>query len=279
VVQCCACAHIFSIVRQDIDFEQLYSSGKYTISDTRGTLFDRILSNDDRLIFLQLYQLGIAPEKLLDFGCGKGQFLHRAAKQGWEVKGIETAKKRAEFGITEYGLDISTREYEAGRVEDGPFDVITLFHVLEHLPAPKELLRELVDNNLAQNGYLVIEVPLLESLQSRVAGKRWMHLDPPLHLSHFSQKVLLELLGDLGLEAKKYGYLSLHLGILGMVQSIMNLFGYSKNLIDELKFRRTRRLILSIVLALPLASLLELIAVVFKRGGIIRIYCSRSKGS
>jgi len=275
IVRCHSCGHYFSNITNDIDFEELYSGGNYKVIDTRKLLFDKIISIDDRLIIWQLSKLKVTEKTLLDFGCGKGQFIYKALKYGWKVKGIETAKNRAKYGINEYGLDISTCEYRTGLVDGAPFNVITLFHVLEHLPRPKELLRELIDNNLTQNGYLVIEVPLFESLQSKVAGKRWMHLDPPLHISHFTKSSLLKLLGDLDFNPVKYEYFSIHLGILGMVQSVMSLLGYNRMIISELKFRRTKCLIISILLVLPLAFFLELLAVIFNKGGVIRVYCKR----
>jgi hypothetical protein len=58
-----------------------------------------------------------------------------------------------------------------------------------------------------------------------------------------------------------------------MVQALMSVFGYRKMIISELKFRRTRRLIFSILLVLPLAIILEFLAVPFSKGGVIRVYC------
>jgi len=276
MARCNSCGHYFSCINQEIDFEQLYNAGKYQINDTRGSLFDRALAIDDELIFRQLSKMLISNKSLLDFGCGKGQFLHRALLRGWKVKGIETARKRAEFGIDKYGLDVSTDEYNGGPLEDGPFDVITLFHVLEHLPAPEKLLKELVSNNLTPDGCVIVEVPLFGSIQSQLAGKRWIHLDPPLHLSHFTKNTLLQLLENLELKPTKIEYLSIHLGILGMVQSIMSLFGYEEDIIYELKHKRTLGFIISILLVLPFAVFLELISVILHKGGVIRVYCHRA---
>lgn len=273
MVRCNSCGHYFSQYHTGLTFEQLYSGGNYKVINTRGSLFDKIISIDDRLIIWQLSKLKVSNKTLLDFGCGKGQFIHRALKYGWKVKGIETAEKRAEFGINEYGLDISTDVYKTGLVDGAPFNVITLFHVLEHLPKPKELLKALVGNNLTQNGYLVIEVPLFESLQSKIAGKHWLHLDPPLHISHFKKNILVKILSELDLKPVKYQYFSIHSGVLGMVQGVMSLFGYKKMIISELKFRRTKRLMIAICAVLPVAFFLECTAVLFKKGGILRVYC------
>lgn len=273
MARCDACGHRYTRIPQEIDLGRLYAEGNYELIDTRGSLFDRILSWDDGMILRRLARVAAPGGKLLDFGCGKGQFLHRASLRGWRGKGVETAVRRAEFGRKVYGLEISTDEYQAGPVPGGPFDVVTLFHVLEHLPDPAGLVKRLVEGNLAPGGCLVVEVPLLESLQSRIAGRRWMHLDPPLHVSHFTKRSLERMLLALGLRPVKREYLSLHVGVLGMVQSLMSLFGYDKAIIAELKTRRTKGLLASLLAVLPFAVFLELLAVLFRRGGVIRVYC------
>jgi SAM-dependent methyltransferase len=275
LVRCDSCGHYFTENQRPVDFERLYSEGAYELIDTRGSLFEKVVSFDDRFIVWQLNNLCRPRKTLLDFGCGKGQFMRCASSLGWQVRGVETGKTRAEFGTNVYGLTISTAQYEKGPLEGSPFDAVTLFHVLEHLDKPKNLIKELVDSNLTQGGYFVIEVPLFDSLQSRIAGKRWIHLDPPLHISHFTKDALVRFVGDAGLRPVKIGSFSVRLGLLGMVQALMSVFGYKKMIITELKFRRTKSLMLAIALVLPAAVILELFAVLFNKGGVIRVYCER----
>ncbi len=273
MVRCNSCGHYFSEITQDIDLEQMYSQGKYKVVDIRGSMFDKIISIGNKMIIKQLSKFKVSKKTILDFGCGKGHFIQQLSMRGWEVKGIETARERAEFGINVYGLDINTHNYQTGLIHGGPFNIITLFHVVEHLSKPKELLRELIENNLTQNGYLVIEVPLFESFQSKISGEKWIHLDPPFHISHFTKITLLKLLDELGLKPVRHEYFSIHSGMLGMVQSLMSLFGYRKMIISELKFRRTKRLMVAVCAVLPVALLLECAAVLLKRGGVFRVYC------
>ena len=79
-----------------------------------------------------------------------------------------------------------------------------------------------------------------------------------------------------GLDDLEYRYHSMHLGILGMVQSILSLFGYKRNLIDQLKFNRRIPLSILIILVLPFAFIIELLAVLCNRGGIIRVFCKKA---
>jgi 2-polyprenyl-3-methyl-5-hydroxy-6-metoxy-1,4-benzoquinol methylase len=164
------------VIGKEANIELLYGEGQYEILDTRGSLFDKIVAFDDRVILQQMRKLTLSGKRLLDFGCGKGQFLHWALDYGWQGQGIETGKKRAEFGQNVYGLKINTLEYHGGLIDGGLFDAITLFHVLEHLRNPKAVMEELVKSNLKDGGLLVIEVPNFGSLQSKIAGKYWLHL-------------------------------------------------------------------------------------------------------
>lgn len=277
LVVCQDCGHFFTRTSKIEDPRNLYENEQYELIDTRRTLFGQLISFDVSSALRQLSQIKPFTKhaSLLDFGCGKGVFLSLAAEHGWRVLGIETAQKRATFARKNYGLNVIIDDYSGGKIPSGPFDVITLFHILEHLPNPKELLKALLENNLKADGVLVVEVPRFESFQWTVAGSAWIHLDPPRHLSHFSTGALLQLLRDLGFSVLASRQSSIHNGLLGMVQAILSRLGYKKMLIEELKLRRTSNLILMVLTVLPFALCLELVAILFKRGGIIRLYCSR----
>ena len=83
------------------------------------------------------------------------------------------------------------------------------------------------------------------------------------------------MLSDLGLRVVGSGQFSIHNGLLGMVQSILSRLGYRKMLIEELKLRRTVAVLLLVLAVMPVAIMLELFAVLFMRGGVVRYYCSR----
>jgi hypothetical protein len=144
--------------------------------------------------------------------------------------------------------------------------------VLEHLPDPKPMLTELIKNNLNQNAIVIIEVPNIKSWQAKLSGKKWMHLDIPRHISHFSPKRLEEFANELGLAGLRTTYFSFHLGVLGMTDSFLKFFGYRKNIIYELKNRKSKILILAVLILLPFALLVESMAAISNRGGVIRKY-------
>jgi len=272
IVKCDHCSHIYTIQEnEDADFES-YTDEVYEVVENRNSIFDKILTWEYGKVIRKIAHITKSKGVLLDFGSGKGKFADLAQKQRWRVKCIETATARADYAKKVYGLEVDTRSYSGGKLFEKNFDVLTLFHVLEHLPDPQYLLTELVKHNLANGGLVVIEVPNFNSWQARISGKRWIHLDASHHKSHFTHLQLNQLAERAGLVCYKSTFFSFHLGVLGMTDTFLKLFGYRRNIIYELKNKKSAGLRTAIFLLLPISILLESVAALFKRGGVIRKY-------
>ena len=272
IVKCNNCLHIYTLLNHEPDNDKLYKDDVYKIVENRKSLFDWILTREYNRILKKIHSIKPSKGTLLDFGCGKGKFASLAKKNGWQVKCVETAIERAEYAQKIYGLEVNTNFYSAGKIFNNDFDVLTVFHVLEHLPSPKILLNELIKNNMKKESLIVVEVPNIKSLQAFIAGKKWLHLDVPRHISHFTPLRLEQLAGELGLTVKKTNFFSFHLGVLGMTDSLLKLFGYRKNIIYELKNKKIKSLFLGIALLLPFSLIFEICAVAAGRGGVVRKY-------
>jgi len=126
--------------------------------------------------------------RYLDVGCGSGGALGVAQALGWQVAGIEVdeaaAAKAKRFSDEIHVGDALTAPFAPGR-----FDVVTAFHVLEHVPAPVAMIRRAL-SWLAPGGLLIIEVPNVGGLGARLFGKAWSGLELPRHLSHFSPETI-----------------------------------------------------------------------------------------
>ena len=276
VQTCSKCQHRYTWFDFDLGKDSLYTDEVYQIVDNRNSVYSKIMDYEYGKVLDQLNKHFVKGSTLLDFGAGKGVFLNLAQNSDFNVTGVETAEERADFAEKKYGLNIIRTMYQGGKIGSGNYDVITLFHVLEHLPQPQTVLKNMITANLKTDGILIIEVPNLSSLQSRIANNRWMHLDIPRHLSHFSKNRLEDFCDELNLEILKTQYFSLHLGVLGMCHSILSLFGYQGKIIADLK-QYNKRLILALALVLPVAFISELIASAFKSGGILRVYCRQMR--
>jgi len=128
--------------------------------------------------------------KLLDVGCGDGRFLAKMRDLGWEVTGVEPDGLAVEVARERFGLDVHRGTLEDIRFPERTFDVVTMNHVIEHVPDPVGTLEECL-RVLKPGGRLVVTTPNVESLGHRLFGKRWFHLDPPRHLYLFSARSLL----------------------------------------------------------------------------------------
>lgn len=110
-----------------------------------------------RLAFLQAH--GVTAGKLLDIGAGGGEFVYLAAKAGFQAHGIEPNLGYSEYAQRQYGCHVMTGELQTIREQ---YDILTMFHVLEHLPSPLAAFQTLY-GALHDRGKLLIEVPWIEA--------------------------------------------------------------------------------------------------------------------
>lgn len=166
------------------------------------------LQMSERLTELECQHQGKG--RLLDVGCGIGTFLNLARENGWESYGIDPSKSGISFAQQEHKLDVSCGDIFDANFPTEHFNVITLYHVLEHIselnPFLNELRRILKSSEKEEKAStLVIEVPNGEGLQSRVQKADWPYVHPQDHLYYFSSHSLPKLL-------QKHGFRNIRLG-------------------------------------------------------------------
>jgi len=130
-------------------------------------------------------------KKLLDVGCGTGDFLQIAQKNKWTASGIEPNEKARTIANTKTSNSVFEVDHLL-KIKPNSFNVITLWHVLEHLPKLDEhisILRSL----LKPEGTLIIAVPNYNSYDAKYYKEFWAAYDAPRHLWHFSQSSVSKL--------------------------------------------------------------------------------------
>jgi 2-polyprenyl-3-methyl-5-hydroxy-6-metoxy-1,4-benzoquinol methylase len=134
--------------------------------------------------------LSLPPDRprLLDVGCGNGRFLGLAAGIGWDAEGIDPDPNAVAAGQAA-GLNVSQGDLSTNR-ESEPFDAITLSHVIEHVPQPRDEL-ELVFELLRPGGTVWVATPNAVGVGRRLFRRNWFGLDPPRHLAIFSPAALV----------------------------------------------------------------------------------------
>ncbi len=135
--------------------------------------------------------------RLLDFGCGGGGFLKRMADQGWRVTGLDAAVGAVRQVQEELGLQALVGSLPHPELPPCSFDVVTMWHSLEHVHRPLAILREAYQL-LVPGGRLVVATPNVESLPFYWFGPSWFGLDLPRHLTHFTPRSLRAMLETAG---------------------------------------------------------------------------------
>jgi SAM-dependent methyltransferase len=134
------------------------------------------------------------PGRLLDVGCSLGYFVEAANARGWDASGIDISPHAAKLG-----LDVRAGMLEDAGFEDGSFDCVTMWDVLEHVPDPTRHMLE-VRRLLADGGLVVIGTPDLGHPAFRLKRERWRHLKPAEHIYYFTKSSLRRLLKKTGFE-------------------------------------------------------------------------------
>jgi len=128
---------------------------------------------------------------VLDIGAGTGEFLKVASEKGWKIYGAEPNEKARSIS-EQKGVNLKDSYTEFSNQK---FDVITLWHVLEHLPNLQESIKE-IENLLKPGGTLLIAVPNYKSFDAKFYKEFWAAYDVPRHLWHFSKESMIKLFSE-----------------------------------------------------------------------------------
>lgn len=177
--------------RPDLDQLPAYYKSENYIShtDSKRSFFDKIYQQVKNLMLQKkldwVGNLSSHKGMILDVGAGTGDFLLAAKKRGWEVQGVEP-NEGARSLASKKGIELSQN---TASLPSHQFDVITMWHVLEHVPNPADQIDEL-SRLLKPDGLLVIAVPNFKSYDAQKYKEHWAAYDVPRHLYHFSPEAI-----------------------------------------------------------------------------------------
>lgn len=188
---CARCGTLFTAVIPSQgsaeDYDSYYGEANLTVPPFIAVRLDEVVA-------------GFAPARrngrLLDVGFGAGSLLQAAARGGWEAHGTEVSAPAVEHARS-LGLQVVQGELADARYPAGHFDVVTAVEVLEHLPDPASLLRE-VKRILRPGGLFWATTPHGVGISARLLGTRWSVVSPPEHLQLFSRGGMERLLKEVG---------------------------------------------------------------------------------
>ncbi len=166
--------------------------------------------------------------KVLDIGCGNGNYLAWLKTLGWAVHGVEPDEASAKFAAQEYGIDTFCGDLLDAHYPGSFFDCITMWHSLEHSHRPLETLKE-VNRILKPNGFVLISAPNIDSMEAKLLKGNSFLFDVPRHLYDFSPRTLGAMLNKTGFTVQKTIY-----------DSRIDTFQWSFNLLLEEKKSKLR---------------------------------------
>jgi 2-polyprenyl-3-methyl-5-hydroxy-6-metoxy-1,4-benzoquinol methylase len=137
------------------------------------------------------------PGTLLDVGCGAGFFLKLASETGYAAEGIELSPYAVQYARQKLGLRVSQGELGEAHFSDESFDIITLWHIIEHVRDPRTFLCQ-AHKLLRNNGLLAVEVPNIGSPLARIAGEHWELMAPLEHFYYFNISTIKRYLTECG---------------------------------------------------------------------------------
>jgi 2-polyprenyl-3-methyl-5-hydroxy-6-metoxy-1,4-benzoquinol methylase len=206
IVSCNSCGMKFVNPRPEADeIGKYYESPDYASHDTAKRNALNFLYKKVRNISIKkkvhLVEEHAKGKKILDIGCGTGEFIFVCKQHGFDVTGIEPTEKPRSFAQNEYKLNVYKEDY-LNRITHPEFDVITLWHVLEHVHLLHERMNKIVEIMNA-DGTVIIAVPNCDSWDAHYYGKFWAAYDLPRHLYHFSQETMKILARNYSLKIEK----------------------------------------------------------------------------
>ena len=253
LVRCQNCQLVITSPKPETaSLQNYYLSADYISHTNRAkTIIDRLylLARSFTLKWkIDLIEKHAPPtEKLsiLDYGCGTGHFLSACYERNWNISGVEPSDQARQNADTQVRPLICNSITELSEIS---FDVITLWHVLEHIPDPTQALQT-ITARLKQNGTLIIAIPNHKSWDATFYKEHWAGYDVPRHLWHFSQpnvvmlakKLSLQLVETIPMKLDAYYVSLLSEKYKNPNKKISNLLqGFVKGLTSNLKASKTR---------------------------------------
>jgi 2-polyprenyl-3-methyl-5-hydroxy-6-metoxy-1,4-benzoquinol methylase len=185
------------------DLENYYISDNYiSHTDSKKSLFDKVYQAVKNITLKRkvslLNSFKTTSKSVLDVGAGTGDFLKVCANNGWNTFGVEPNIGAINIAL-EKGVFLKEDLLE---IQNQTFDVITLWHVLEHVENLQEYILTL-KKLLSKNGRLLIAVPNYKSYDANHYKKYWAAFDVPRHLWHFSQNSIHKLFTEVNMTVDK----------------------------------------------------------------------------
>jgi 2-polyprenyl-3-methyl-5-hydroxy-6-metoxy-1,4-benzoquinol methylase len=226
------------------------------------------------------------PPRVLDVGCGDGKLAVACAARGAVAIGLEGTRGPARQAAVRLPGRALVGEPAALPFSDQTFDLVVIWHVLEHLAAPAAVIAEAA-RCLRPGGRLVVAVPNVAGLEARIGAQVWIGLDVPRHLHHFTPAALRRVLDAHGFVVTRTAHFNVEMSVLFMIDTMLRRLGLARfspfahmhaGCGRRWQISRTTAAVTAAVTAILLVPALLLCtgAVACGQGGDVQIFATRS---
>jgi SAM-dependent methyltransferase len=232
--------------------------------------------------YLSFMQDPAQTPKILDIGCAEGRLLSAFIGYGCRCWGIEHPSYPSQRFLNSDRIVYLQNDLHVAELPEGAFDLIFLWHSLEHMDDPRLVMARLY-RLLAPKGVIIVAVPNFSSMEARRFKRFWFHLDIPWHKYHFTERSLGYLIKKSHLRIVKVSTYCFEQGPYGFVQSILNALGWPHNefyeaLKGSLNHRRSAHIVVQFffVLFLLIPAFFVSLGISFKgRGPVLKVILKR----
>lgn len=191
--ECTNCGLLYTLPKPNKEHIGAYyqSENYYSHQENKSGFIPKVYEIVKSINLKNKYKMatkGMRAGKVLDIGCGVGDFLNTMEQHGWQASGIEPSEEAIVIARKRTKAQIQAPE-EIGNIESESFDLITMWHVLEHVDDLRKEVYEL-HRLLKKGGRLVLALPNYKSADAQHYREFWAAFDVPRHLNHFSQKTI-----------------------------------------------------------------------------------------
>jgi 2-polyprenyl-3-methyl-5-hydroxy-6-metoxy-1,4-benzoquinol methylase len=277
IERCLNCGLIRSEPQSDLS--KYYIKSNYFAKE--NSPFNIIKKNLANLLKISPIEKFKSHGKILDVGCGDGQFLSYLNKNKWDLYGIEP------YGYSKTSnneIKITKGTFEKTNLQNNFFDLITFWHVLEHVDNPILVLKE-SKRILKEDGLLFISIPNSKSLGFKIFKNKWFGLYPPIHIHHFNIETINQILEKSGFKIIHIQKFTWEYAPFVLLQSVLNNLGFIPiNYFYKMLRGNNNNLIFNIinilfaVLSIPIVIILLAFEMIDDNGSeVINIYAKHSE--
>jgi SAM-dependent methyltransferase len=251
----------------EAELDRAYGSWYRPASGRFSWIGDPLLRRTRALLAGRLNRIA-PPGPVLDVGAGEGVLIDALRRRGRIAVGLERGAERDDL-----------RDEPLGQIE-GEWAAVVFWHSLEHLPDPGDAIRDAA-RLLGPTGVIAIAIPNNDSLQARAFGDRWLHLDPPLHLVHLSERSLRSRLAECGFTVERISHLRGGQILIGWLDGLVGALPGHPSLYRALRRPEARSGALSVgsrasalaaaALLLPVALTGAALEVIMRRSGTVYV--------